>query len=149
LLSSVFISVVLGGHLWLIFRMSDWPVWTLEEANALLPQIIALTQRAVLRLQALERKWGGLPFRAFDAVRGAPCDDLLRADWARDVASIGAQPQAYFAVAFQSIEPEVLLSWAYGEVEVGFEHSVWEPIHERRPIANFDKFRLRDFDAGI
>lgn len=129
--------------------MSDWLIWTLEEANALLPQIIALTQRAVLRLQVLERKWDGLPFRAYDALRGAPLDDLIRADWARDVASLGAQPQAYFAVAFGSIEPEVLLSWAYGEVDIGHEVSVWESVHERRPISNPDKFRMRDFDAGI
>ena len=129
--------------------MSDWPIWTLEEASAMLPQIIALTQRAVLRLQVLERKWQGLPFRAYDPLRGAPCDDLIRADWARDVASLGVQPQGYFAVAFGSIEPEVLLSWAYGEVEIAFEVSAWESVHERRPIANPDKFRLRDFDAGL
>lgn len=131
------------------FAMSDWPIWTLEEANAMLLQVIALTQRVVLRLQVLERKWQRLPFRAYDPVRGAPCDDLLRADWARDVASLGAQPQGYFVVAFQSIEPELLLSWAYGEVEIAHEVSVWESVHERRPIANPDKFRMRDFDAGL
>jgi hypothetical protein len=129
--------------------MSDWPMWTLEEANALLPHVIALTHRAVLRLQVLEARWGGLPFRAYDALRGAPCDDLIRADWARDVSSLGAQPQAYFAVAFQSIEPEVLLSWAYGEVEITHQVSAWETVHERQPIQNFDTFRLRDFDSGI
>jgi hypothetical protein len=127
--------------------MGDWPIWTLEEANALLPQVIALTQRAVLRLQVLEDTWRPLPFRAFDAIRGAPVDDLIRADWARDVSSLGVQPQAYFAVALQSIEPEILLSWSYGEVEIGYEQSVWETRHERRAIANFDKFRLRDFDG--
>ena len=128
--------------------MGDWPIWTLEAASALLPQVIALTQRAELRLQVLEARWSALPFRAYDALRGAPLDDLIRADWARDVAGLGAQPQAYFAVAFQSIEPEILLSWAYGEVEIAHELSVWEPIHERRAIANFDKFRLRDFGDG-
>jgi len=129
--------------------MSDWPIWSLEEANAMLPQVIALTQRAVLRLQKLEQQWEGLPFRPFDAVRGAPLEDLVRADWARDVASIGVQPKGYFTVDFQSVEPETLLCWTYGEVELAHEHSVWETFVDRRAIRNFDRFRARDFEQGI
>lgn len=124
-------------------------VWTLEEANAMLPNVIALTQRAVLRLQVLEKKWAGLPFRAYDALRGAPVDDLICADWARDIQSLGALPQGYFAVAFQSIEAETLLSWVYGEIEISYEQPAWEGVDERRPITDFDKFRLRDFGPGI
>jgi hypothetical protein len=98
--------------------MQDWPVWTLEDAQAAVPQVIALTEEAARELARLEQQWRGLTIRPFDAVRGAPRETLVRADWARHIASLGIQPKGYFVVDFQSLDPDTLLCWSYGETEI-------------------------------
>lgn len=122
--------------------MSDWPIWDLDDANALVPQLTALTQDALDQLQHSERGvWQELPFQHYDAVRGATYADLIRADWARAVVALGAQPQAYFIVAFQSLEAQTLLCWCYDDTHIAREFSSWETFEESRRIVNLNRFR--------
>ena len=121
--------------------MSDWPIWDLDAADALVPQLMALTQDALDQLQHSERAWQDLPFQRYDAVRGATYADLIRADWARAVSDLGAQPQAYFVVALQSIEPETMLCWCYDDTHFAHEFSSWETFEASRRIVNFNRFR--------
>lgn len=116
--------------------MQDWPVWTLAEANSALPEVIAITQNAIVALAQLERTWQHVPFQAYDALRGARSEDLVRADWARQVAELGVQPKGYFIVDFQSVDADTLLCWSYGETVITHEHKVWETFVDRRLIAN-------------
>ena len=116
--------------------MEDWPIWTLPEANAALAKVIALTQAAIAEMARLERAWQHLPFQPYNALRGARSQDLVCADWARDVAALGVQPKGYFIVDFQSTCPDTLLCWIYGETTISHEHKVWETFADRRFISN-------------
>lgn len=124
--------------------MQEWPIWTLEDAQAVLPQVIALTRQAVRELERLEQQWRGLGIRPFDAVRGAPRETLVRADWARQIAALGIQPKGYFVVDFQSLDGETLLCWSYGETRIAHEHKVWETFADRRPIRDARHFQTSD-----
>lgn len=121
--------------------MQDWPIWTLEDAQATLPQVIDLTRQAMRELKHLESQWRGLPIRPFDAVRGAPRETLVRADWARQIASLGIQPKGYFVVDFQSLDPDIVLCWSYGETRITHEHKVWETFADRRLIGDTHHFQ--------
>ncbi len=121
--------------------MSDWPIWDLDDANAMIPQLVALTQDAIDQIARAERAWHGLPFRTYDAIRGATHEDLIRADWARAVASLGIQPQAYFVVAMQSIDAQTLLCWSYGDTHITREFSCWETFEHCRRISDTNRFR--------
>jgi hypothetical protein len=116
--------------------MQDWPVWTLSEANAAVAEVIALTQKAIVEMARLERVWQHVPFQAYDALRGARREDLVRADWARNIAALGVQPKGYFIVDFQSVDPDTLLCWSYGETAITHEHKVWETFIDRRLISH-------------
>ena len=116
--------------------MVDWPIFSLEEANARLPAVIAATDEAMAALKEIERVWGQTAFRAYDFHRGALREDLVCADWARAVAALGAQPKGYFVVDFQSPEPDVVFCWAHGETRVEHQHATWESFVDRRLIAD-------------
>ena len=125
--------------------MSDWPIWDLDDANALVPQLMALTQDALDQLVGCERGvWENMPFQRYDAVRGATWADLIRADWARAIVALGAQPQAYFLVALQSIEAETMLCWSYHDTHFAYEFSSWETYKSARRIFNPQRFRSSD-----
>lgn len=121
--------------------MQEFPVFTLNEVNERLAEVIRLTDDTASRLDAIEECWGRLPFKKFDAVRGIACDDLIRAEWAHRVARLGAMPKGFFTVDFQSADPEVVFCWSYGEESITHEHKVWENFAHRRRIADSDPCR--------
>ena len=129
--------------------MQDWPVWTLEDAQAAVPQVIALTEEAMRELSRLEEQWRGLSIRPFDAVRGAPRETLVRADWARQIASLGIQPKGYFVVDFQSLDPDTVLCWSYGEERITHEHKVWETFADRRLIRDPRYFQTSSDEPSV
>ena len=62
-------------------------------------------------------------------------EGLLRA-WSERVVELGASPKGYFTVDFQSVDPEMLYCWSYGEDKISFTHKVWENFTHRRPLAS-------------
>ena len=118
--------------------MDESPIWTLKEANAALPGLEVLTEFAVEELENSARCWRGLPFRAWDSLRGIAIEDGVRADWARAVTLMGMQPKGYFVVDFQSPDPDVLWCWSYGEETITHQHQTWETFGERRLIPRND-----------
>ena len=115
--------------------MDESPIWTLDEANAALPGLEVLTEFAIEELENSARCWRGLPFRAWDSLRGIATEDAVRADWARAVTLMGMQPKGYFVVDFQSPDPDTVWCWGYGEETITHQHQTWETFGERRPIA--------------
>ena len=118
--------------------MQEFFVFTLEEANEALPSVIRVTEETVAQLAELEEAWGKLPFKKFDALQGVRVEDVIRADWAQRIASMGIQPKGFFVVDFQSPDPDTLYCWGYGEDAVEHEHKTWETFIDRRPILNAD-----------
>jgi len=120
--------------------MENFLVFTLAEANALLPEVIRLTDEAVSRLADLEFPWGKLPYRKFDAIQGVAVDDLIRAEWAYGIAQIGVQPKGFFVVDFQSPDADTVYCWGQGETVVAHEHKNWEGFGQRRVIVDVAQF---------
>ena len=62
-------------------------------------------------------------------------EKLLR-EWSERVTELGAQPKGYFTVDFQSVDPELLYCWTYGEDRISFGHKVWENFTHRRRLGS-------------
>ena len=106
-------------------------IFTLEQANRLLPLIEELTQHTRERL---------------DALRAAPAEPqqepgtverqtrIILEQWARMILELGAQPKGIFTVDFRSPDPNVLWCWAPEESKVSHRHFTWESFKDRVPI---------------
>ncbi len=120
--------------------MEELQIFTLQEANAALPEVIELTEEAIKRLAEVQALWSRLPFRKFDALHGLAEEDVIRIEWARAIAALGIAPKGYFVVDFQSPDPNTFYCWSYGEEAVTHEHKVWESFPDRRPIRDVSQF---------
>ena len=118
-------------------NMTAFSTWTLAEANAALPVIIRLTNRAQAQLHEIETVWNAMGFTKFDAIRGIAAEDVIRTRWAYRITVLGATPIGFFVVAFPSADSQTLLYWRHGESAVTREHPLNEAVHYgRRTIAN-------------
>lgn len=110
--------------------MYRYRVFTLEEANRVLPMIEEVTEHTRDRLQTLKLEEG-------EELEGSELQqrarEILNA-WARIVLDLGAQPKGIFTVDFRSPDPNVLWCWAPGEREISHRHFVWESFKDRLPI---------------
>jgi len=114
--------------------MSDTRVFTLEEANAVLPQIIEITEEAHRRIQEARFPWELIHCKKMDMSSGMTVEAVICQQWAEKVAELGGQPKGFFTVDFQSPYPKTLYCWTYGETEICHEHKVWETFVDRRPL---------------
>ncbi len=110
--------------------MYRFRVFTLDEANRVLPMIEEATEHTRERLHTLK-------LEAADSLEGPEWQrrtrEILNA-WARVVMDLGAQPKGIFTVDFRSPDPNVLWCWAPGEARIGHRHFVWESFKDRLPI---------------
>jgi hypothetical protein len=127
----------------------DFCVFTLEEANSTLSEVIQITETALEKLRDIEEPWGRLPYKKFNAARGVADEDLIRAEWAHRVAAVGVQPKGFFVVDFQSPDPDTVYCWTYGEECVEHEHCAWESFALRRRIENADSFEKHPPDMEL
>ena len=113
-------------------------VFSLAEANQLVRAMADLTADVVRQLEEIRQQYNiepekethSLPEQALRQV-----EQLLRG-WSERVTDLGASPKGYFTVDFQSVDPEMLYCWSYGEDKIGFTHKVWENFSHRRPLAS-------------
>ncbi|NUO83049.1 DUF2203 family protein [candidate division KSB1 bacterium] len=112
------------------------PRFTLEQANALLPKIIKLTEQAIENIQeARERMESEELFNEDDARQGYDVQvGLTLEKWEKHIRNLGAYPKGYFTVDFKSMLPDTLLCWTFGETQVRHTHKTWENFKRRRPI---------------
>jgi hypothetical protein len=112
-------------------------VFSLLEANELVPLVSELTVQTVRRLEEIKQRYradyGGEeePAMTEEGLHEVEC---ALTEWSEQVTELGALPKGYFTVDFQSVDPELLYCWTYGEEKIGFTHKVWENFSHRRPL---------------
>ena len=111
-------------------------VFSLAEANDLVPLVADLTSQVVHELEAIRGRYrnesGELPETMSDSVLQQV--EQVLADWSARVVELGALPKGYFTVDFQSLDPELLYCWTYGEDKIDYVHKVWENFTHRQPL---------------
>lgn len=105
-------------------------VFTLQEANALLPLIIELTEKAMNRLERIKEDFDVLDNKELLQVKSSE----ILAEWSQQVVELGVYPKGYFTVDFKSEIPDTLLCWTYGETAIMHTHKIYERFKDRIPI---------------
>jgi hypothetical protein len=117
--------------------MPETKVFSLAEANELVTVVSELTADVVRQLDDIRQRY------RVDAGQDEPVvpetvlrevEELLRS-WSERIGHLGASPKGYFTVDFQSVDPEMLYCWTYGEDKISFTHKVWENFSHRRPLS--------------
>lgn len=112
-------------------------VFTLAEANELVPLVADFTADVVRRLDSIRQKYknGDDAGSATEVPAWVLREvETVLSGWSERVAEIGAVPKGYFTVDFQSVDPELLYCWSYGEERISHTHKVWETFSHRKPI---------------
>ncbi len=111
-------------------------IFSLAEANELVPVVADLTAQVVHELESIRgdirTESGETPETLPDSVLQQV--EQVRADWSARVTELGALPKGYFTVDFQSLDPELLCCWTYGEDKIDYVHKVWENFTHRQPL---------------
>ncbi len=131
-------------------------VFTLEEANALVPRLRALVQAQMERRSEIEQhiqKLAGLLGRVpekIELVEGEPADvreakrevlarvDAYRAGWAEleEIGAVLKDPNLGLVDFYGRVDGQLVwLCWRYGEDSVAHYHSLHEGFAGRKPIA--------------
>ena len=113
-----------------------YKIFSLAEADEVVPLVADLTAQVVQELETIRGRYKDESGEA----AGAMPDTALReveqalADWSARIAELGALPKGYFTVDFQSLDPELLYCWTYGEEKIDYVHKVWENLTHRQPL---------------
>ncbi len=120
------------------------PCFTLEQANAILPKIIAVTEQTVEDIEdARERMKSEQLFDESDAQQGYDIQvGLTLEKWSKEIFQLGAYPKGFFTVDFKSFLPETLLCWTLGEEAISHTHKVWENFKHRRQIEHPEVYSM-------
>jgi hypothetical protein len=115
--------------------------FTIQEANAILPQVIDITEIAINKLDRLKKELESDSAQADNADENARFEresiEILQS-WAHAIVTLGAYPKGYFTVDFKSPVPDTLFCWTYGESGIGHTHKIYETFKERIPIEDVD-----------
>ena len=111
-------------------------VFTLVKANALLPDVIKITQLAV---DSLEEAKSRLKSEELDNKvqahrRFEEGSSEILEEWAQQIMSLGVYPKGYFTVDFKSPTPDTLFCWSYGEEVITHTHKIFESFKDRVPL---------------
>lgn len=111
--------------------------FTLAEANTLVRLVADLTAGVVQHLDSIRQRhrvdFENLPSELPEAILKEVEKALT--EWSLRISELGAQPKGYFTVDFQSLDPELLYCWTYGEDKIEYTHKVWENFNHRQPLA--------------
>jgi hypothetical protein len=112
-------------------------IFTLAEANSMVRQVADLTAGVVHHLDTIRQRHHVDTEKSGSAVPETVLKEVETAlsEWSQQISDLGAQPKGYFTVDFQSIDPELLYCWTYGEERIEFTHKVWENFNHRRPLS--------------
>jgi hypothetical protein len=126
------------------YKNDDMPFFTLEQANAVLPKIIAKTEQTVEELDdARVRMESEQLFNEADALQSYNIQVALTLErWSKEVIQLGAYPKGFFTVDFKSFLPDTLLCWTFGEHEISHTHKVWENFKHRRQIEHPEVYSM-------
>lgn len=112
--------------------------FTLNEANALLPEVIAATEEAVTALRDAEaRLEADTIIDDSSAQKQFETEStIISQKWSHEIVALGVYPKGYFTVDFKSPVPDTLFCWTYGEEEISHIHKVYESFKDRVQIQN-------------
>ena len=120
--------------------MSNRPakVFSFAEVNSLVPKVSDLTQEVIQELDRIRRGCSSDKEEKGSSISDAVLKEVEEAlqAWSERIVELGGRPKGYFTVDFQSIDPELLYCWNYGEDRIGYTHKVWENFSHRRPISD-------------
>ena len=111
-------------------------VFSFTEINQLLPKVRELTEEVIHELDRIRRR--NVPQTSSEGT--SISDPVLKEveealqHWSDRIAEMGGHPKGYFTVDFQSIDPELLYCWNYGEDRICYTHKIWENFSHRRPL---------------
>jgi hypothetical protein len=117
-------------------RPEEFPIFTLEQANMLVPKLVELTSEAIQEIEHARARQ-----KTETVVNNSEVADNLEAEvaeilerWSKRMAQLGVYPKGYFTCDFRSPDLSAYLCWTYGEHEVRHTHKVWESFKDRKPI---------------
>lgn len=92
-------------------------VFSYSEANQLVPMVADITEEVIQELDRIRRR---SPPQSES--EGTPMSDSMLQEvetalqgWSQRVLELGGYPKGYFTVDFQSVDPELLYCWSFGE----------------------------------
>jgi len=104
--------------------------FTLDEANQLLPTIIAITEEYMRELEKAKETLDD----GDDNERLTLKSTEILTEWSQEIVDLGVYPKGYFTVDFKSTVPDTLLCWTYGESAIIYTHKIYESFNDRIPI---------------
>ena len=116
--------------------MSAGRIFSLAEANEVVPLVVDLTAAVVRDLDGIRQRYKDHTGASEDEVPPWVLAEVETAlsTWSEKVTELGAVPKGYFTVDFPSVDPELLYCWTYGEERISHTHKVWENFSHRRKI---------------
>jgi hypothetical protein len=117
-------------------RAEEFPIFTLEQANMLVPRMTELTAETIQEVEHVKaRKKTGSMLNSADVVENLETEIAgILHRWSQRAAEIGVYPKGYFTCDFRSPDPSSYFCWKYGEHEITHTHKVWESFKDRKPI---------------
>lgn len=119
-------------------RDDGFRIFSLQEANLLLPDVIKITaiaaeslEDAKIRMKSEEIDDNALAQRKFEKETAA----ILK-EWSQEISALGIYPKGFFTVDFKSPIPDTLFCWGYGEEVISHTHKIFETFKDRMPIRN-------------
>lgn len=113
-------------------------IFSLQEANLVLPNVIKITaiaaeslEDAKVRMKSEEIDDNVFAQRKFEKETSA-----ILGEWAQEITALGIYPKGCFTVDFKSPIPDTLFCWGYGEKVISHTHKTFESFKERKPIRN-------------
>jgi len=113
-------------------------IFSFHEANEMVPKVMDLTQEVIQELDEIRRRAAPDRESGASSISDAvlkEVEEVLRT-WSERVLELGGNPKGYFTVDFQSMDPELLYCWNYGEEKIAFTHKTWENFSHRRPLTD-------------
>lgn len=117
-------------------KPEEFPIFTLEQANMLVPKLIEITGEVIQEIEhAKARQKTEAALNNTELVESLEEEiaEILQR-WSQQVAQLGVYPKGYFTCDFRSPDPSAYLCWTYGEHEIRHTHKVWETFKDRKPI---------------
>ena len=113
-------------------------IFSLEEANLVLPDVIKITEIAADSLEdaKMRMKSEGIDDNVLAQRRFEEDTSVILEEWAQEIMALGIYPKGYFTVDFKSGIPDTLFCWTYGEEVISHTHKIFESFKDRLPIRN-------------
>lgn len=107
-------------------------IWTLEEAKEALPEILALTEQALLNSAELMKSLEATILPEDEQERREDAIQEILNNWAARIVEIGADVKGLWLVDFD--HGSGYYCWRFGESDILFHHGYEEGFAGRRPL---------------